>query len=150
MIAGHANAQDTTYADIGAAIGSSNSTGFAYEFTQNDLDQIQQILNQLRNLLSSTDAISPEHRDRVLKKFERLQRELHKRTPTLRNVRDTILELGLLAQAAEEAGQPILRLTWQLAQVISAVQRSAFGLPPSTNYDLFLPEPPDSADNDSN
>jgi len=50
-----------------------------YEFSQGDLDEIQELLNRLRDLFSKSEELEEGHKSRLLRRLEKLQSELHKK-----------------------------------------------------------------------
>lgn len=54
-----------------------------YTFTDEEHDDIQSKINELRDKLVNSRLIDDEHKERVLKKLEQLQKELHKKMATL-------------------------------------------------------------------
>ncbi len=58
-------------------------TGFAYEFSEGDLNKVQTSINELRDLISGSEIIEDNHKQRLLKRLERLQNELHKKMSDL-------------------------------------------------------------------
>jgi len=59
---------------------------FSYEFSENDFKEIQICINDLRGLISKSKLIEENHKQRLLKRLERLQSELHKRMSDLDGV----------------------------------------------------------------
>ncbi len=57
--------------------------GFYYEFTSGDIERIQEIINELREEISNNPSFEPEHKQRLLKRLEILQSELHKKMSDL-------------------------------------------------------------------
>ena len=57
--------------------------GFYYEFTEDEVDKIQTTINELRYLISASDLFEDEHKQRLLRRLERLQSELHKKVSDL-------------------------------------------------------------------
>lgn len=58
-------------------------TSFCYEFSQGDMDRVQLLVNQIRDLISSSEDLETDHQRRLLMRLEKLQSELHKRMPDL-------------------------------------------------------------------
>jgi hypothetical protein len=61
------------------------SSGFFYEFSQGDLARVQGLVNQLRELIAATGQFEKEHQQRLLRRLEKLQSELHKKVSDLRS-----------------------------------------------------------------
>ena len=58
-------------------------SSFAYEFTQGDLERVQLLINEIRTHISQVRDLEQGHRQRLLKRLENLQAELHKRVSDL-------------------------------------------------------------------
>ncbi len=52
---------------------------FAYELSQGDLDRIQLLVNELRTQISENQYLENGHKQRLLKRMENLQSEIHKK-----------------------------------------------------------------------
>lgn len=55
------------------------SNAFGYEFTDGDLKRIQQLINELRELVAANTELDEGHKQRLLKRLEKMQSELHKK-----------------------------------------------------------------------
>lgn len=55
------------------------NNSFSIEFTDGDIDRLQQLINEMREFLASSEFIEEGHKLRLLKKLEKLQSELHKK-----------------------------------------------------------------------
>jgi hypothetical protein len=107
-----ARLQRTMTATIGAS--------FAYEFSQGDLDRVQQLVNELRELISASDKFDEKHQRRLLIRLEKLQTELHKRMSDLDHlwglVGDAGVALGKLGKDAKpiiDRVREITTITWR-------------------------------------
>lgn len=56
---------------------------FYYEITDGDLKRIQELINEIRDIATTSLKFEKEHRQRILKRLEKLQRELHKKCQIL-------------------------------------------------------------------
>lgn len=72
------------------------ANGFAYEFTDGDINRIQELINELRNMLTSDSALDEGHKRRLLKRLEDLQKELHKRVSNLSNFYNLLGDFGVV------------------------------------------------------
>ncbi len=71
------------------------SNGFGYEFTDGDLSRIQTVINELRDLLSKEPRLDAGHKQRLMKRLEDLQRELHKKVSDLNRIYGLIGDAGV-------------------------------------------------------
>ena len=51
-------------------------SSFAYEFSQDDIDRIQTLINEIRKHITGMDNLNDDHKTRLLKRLEKLQSEL--------------------------------------------------------------------------
>jgi hypothetical protein len=58
-------------------------SGFIYEFSQGDLDRVQHLINELREQISKVKTLKDEHQQRLLRRLEKLQAEMHKKVSDL-------------------------------------------------------------------
>ena len=72
---------------------------FCYEFSKSDIDTIQARLNELRDIISSSEELEEGHRHRLLKRIEQLQSELHKKLSDLDRFWGLIGDAGLTLDA---------------------------------------------------
>ncbi len=66
--------------------------GTTESFTNDEIRDIQEIINELRQKIMDCESLSDEHRKRILSSLEALQREYHKRVSLFRRI------YGLLAE----------------------------------------------------
>jgi hypothetical protein len=59
------------FASLRSRFRTSLGSGFAFEFSQGDLDRVQELLNQLRTLFSAGTSLDEEHRQRLLRRLEK-------------------------------------------------------------------------------
>jgi len=76
-------ANETLFKDTQAKYSAKLGAGFAYEFSDGDLKKVQTSINELRYLISDSEIIEGNHKQRLLKRLERLQSELHKKMSDL-------------------------------------------------------------------
>ena len=111
--------------------------GFVYEFSQGDLDRIQEMINLSREEISKTSNLTEEHKQRVLKKLEGLQSELHKKVSDLDKCWGFIGELGVVAGKFGEDTKPFVDMAKEMASIVWKTQARAEELP-SASEPTFL------------
>lgn len=88
---------------------------FGYEFTSGDIERVQVLINELRELLSKEQRLDAGHKERLMKRLEALQQELHKKISTLDSfyvlVGDAGVALGKLGSDAKPLVDRIKELT---------------------------------------
>ena len=57
--------------------------GFFYEFSSGDIDKIQNLINLLREEITKAKFIEDNHKQRLLKRLEKTQSEIHKKVSDL-------------------------------------------------------------------
>ena len=106
--------------------------GFSYEFTQGDIDRIQALINETRGWLTSTDIFTAEHKDRVLKRLEALQRELHKKMSDLDKFWGLLGDAGVALGKFGTDAKPFVDRIRELLQIAERTQSRAEELPSGT------------------
>jgi hypothetical protein len=103
--------------------------GFVYEFTQGDLDRIQELLGQLRVQIRDSDMFTEEHRRRLLLKFEKLQTELHKKMSSLDRLWGITGELGVVLGKFGNDAKPLVDRFKEIMQITWRTQSRAEDMP---------------------
>ncbi len=96
------------------------SGGLLHEFTESDISRIQELINELRGLITDASGLEENHRGRLLRRLEKLQAELHKKVPDLDRfyglVGDAFEVVGKLGKDAKplvDRFREILELVWK-------------------------------------
>lgn len=120
-----------------------------YEFSDDELKRIQNLINELRDYISSSNLIGDDHKRRLLKRLEAMQSELHKDTSDIDRFWGFIGEAGVVARKFGEDMKPITDRVRELCGIVFRVIMikegihhlpdisSQFSLPTSTS-----PAPP--------
>lgn len=114
---------------------------FGYEFTDGDLARVQALLNELRELVASASDIDEEHRQRLLKRLEQLQSELHKKTSDLSRFYGLLGEAGVVLGKFGEDAKPIVDRVKEIIQITWRTQSRAEELPSGTTPPLLEKDP---------
>jgi uncharacterized protein YoxC len=109
-----------------------------FEFTQGDFDRIQVLLNELRSLVSKATQLTQDHRQRLLKRLERLQTELHKKVSDLDRIWGICADLGMAARKLGENAKPIVDRIRELGLIAGQTQAHAEELPSSSPPPLLI------------
>jgi len=83
------------------------SNGFGYQFTEGDIDRIQDIVNELRSLLTKDSGLDDGHKRRLLKRLEELQKELHKKVADLDHFYGLMGDFGVAVGKLGQDAKPI-------------------------------------------
>lgn len=102
---------------------------FVYEFTQGDLDRIQELLGELRERIRDSDLFDEEHRRRLLLKLEKLQTELHKKMSSLDRLWGITGELGVVLGKFGEDAKPLVDRFKEIMQITWRTQSRAEDMP---------------------
>ncbi len=107
---------------------------FCYEFSQGDLDRVQELINALRNELMNCNGLEDGHRQRLMRRLELLQAELHKKISNLDRfwglIGDAGVVLGKLGQDAKPLVDRIREITTIVWQTQARSEELPSGLPP--------------------
>jgi hypothetical protein len=115
---------------------------FFYEFTENEVAEIQNRLNELRELITSSTELKDAHKIRLLRRLEQLQTELNKKMSDLDRFWGLIGDAGV---AIRKFGKDTKRVAAMLAAIktitwiVWKAQLMAHQLPPDTHHPLLLP-----------
>lgn len=98
---------------------------FAYNFTDGDIQKIQALINELRDLIGKSDYLGDNHKNRLLNKLESLQKELHKKMSSLEKFYVFVGDLGILLGKFGQDAKPlvdliekIIKIAWNAEAVI--------------------------------
>ncbi|AZN37189.1 hypothetical protein [Iodobacter ciconiae] len=108
------------------------SSGFLYEFSQGDLDRVQALVNQLRELIADAGHFEKEHQQRLLRRLEKLQSELHKKVSDLDRFWGLIGDAGVVIGKLGEDAKPIVDRIREITDIVWQTQSRAEELPSGT------------------
>ena len=103
---------------------------FSYEFEDEEFDRVQELVNELREAIIASDEFEPEHKQRILKRLEKLQQELHKQMSDMDRFYAMFVEMSVAARKVGTNLKPIVDRVRELTQIAYDVQIRAEGLPP--------------------
>ncbi len=105
------------------------SESFQYEFSQGDLEKIQNLLNELREQISSSDKFADDHKQRLLSRLEKLQSELHKKMSDLDRFWGLIGDAGVAVGKFGNDVKPIVDRIEEITRIVWRTQVRAEELP---------------------
>ena len=111
--------------------------GFLYRFSDGDLTKIQSLINEIREYLVGTKEIQEEHRERLLKRLEKLQSELNKTMSDLDRFWGLLIDGSIVLKKVGENAKPIVDRIQEIVSIVWRVQARAEELP--SNIPLELP-----------
>jgi len=106
--------------------------GFFYEFTDGDLKRIQQIINELRDHIGSSDLFEEDHRRRLLRRLESLQSEMHKKMSDVDRIWGLVGDAGVAIGKFGSDAKPFVDRIRELSQIAWKTQARAEELPSSS------------------
>jgi hypothetical protein len=107
-------------------------SGFIYEFSQGDLERVQALVSQLRDLIAATEHFEKEHQQRLLRRLEKLQSELHKKVSDLDRFWGLIGDAGVVLGKLGKDAKPIVDRIREVADIVWQTQSRAEELPSGT------------------
>lgn len=111
--------------------------GFYYEFTDGDLDRIQELLNELRDELSSSQLFEQGHKQRLLRRLEKLQSEMHKRVADIDRFWGLVGDAGVALGKFGSEAKPFVDRVKEISQIVWRTQARAEELPSGSSNPLL-------------
>ena len=113
------------------------STGFKYEFSEKEINRIQTLINELRDLISEHTGFSEEHRLRLLSRLEKLQTEIHKTVSDLDRLWGLIGDAGVVFRKLGEDAKPIVDRIREIAEITWKAQKMAENIDDESSLPLL-------------
>ena len=110
---------------------------FHYELSEADVQRIQHLLNELRDMISGASDFEADHKQRILKRLERLQSEIHKRLSDLDKFYGIIGDAGVLLGKFGRDAKPFIDRIREIVEIIWRAQANAEQLPTSARPALL-------------
>lgn len=120
---------------------------FHYEFSEGDLDLIQKLIDELRELIATTDELGEDHRHRLIKKLEKVQSEFHKKVSNLDRFWGFCLELSIVVGLMGKNAEPAADLVKKIVAIIWPAQTRAYDLPSGLPFKLLGQSENDKSEN---
>jgi hypothetical protein len=114
------------------------NNSFGYEFTDGDLQKVQQLLNELRDIISQSELFTAEHQQRILRKLEKLQSELHKKVSDLDRFWGLIGDAGIVIGKFGKDSKPFVDRIREIADIVWRTQSKAEELPSGFKIPLLI------------
>lgn len=108
-------------------------SSFAYEFTQGDLERVQLLINEIRTHISKVEDLEQGHKQRLLKRLETLQSELHKRVSDLDRFWGLVGDAGVVLGKLGKDAKPIVDRIREVAEIVWKTQARTEELPSGTD-----------------
>jgi len=112
-------------------------TVFHYEFSEGDLERIQELINRLRDLIGVSKELQESHKQRLLRKLEKLQSELHKKVSDLDRFWGFFIDASIVAGQIGENAKPIVEVMKEIVSIIWPTQTRGYDLPSNFPFKLL-------------
>ena len=99
--------------------------GFAYEFSEDDFKKVQTSINELRDLISDSKIIEDNHKQRLLRRLERLQGELQKKMADLDRFWGFVGDAGVVIGKFGKNAKPFTGLIKDIMNIVWRTQARA-------------------------
>jgi len=110
---------------------------FSYEFSQGDLERVQELINEIRGLISNTHGLEKDHQRRLLARLEKLQAEMHKKVSDLDRFWGLIGDASVVMCKLGKDAKPIVDRIREVASIVWQTQSRAEELPSGTQPPLL-------------
>lgn len=105
---------------------------FTYTFSDGDLARVQTLINELREKINECDLFDASHKQRILKKLESLQYELHKKITNVDKLWGLVGEAGVVLGKFGQDAKPLVDRIKEIAQITWRTQARSEELPSNT------------------
>ncbi len=102
---------------------------FCYEFSQGDLDRIQILINELREEIKNSKLFETKHQQRLLKRLEKLQAEMHKKMSDVDKFWGLIGDAGVVLGKFGKDSKPFFDRIKEISDIVWRTQSRAEELP---------------------
>lgn len=121
-----------TITDLRNKYNTAFNNSFSYEFTTGDLEKIQKLINELRDNISNSELFTSEHKQRLLRRLEKIQSELHKKISDLDRFWGLIGDAGVVIGKFGNDAKPIVDRIKEIADIVWRTQSRSEELPSGT------------------
>lgn len=113
---------------------------FSYNFFEGDLTRIQELINELRDLITKSELFDLNHKERLLNKLESLQKELHKKMSNLDKFWGLIGDAGVVLGKFGTDAKPFVDRIKEITEIVWKAQSCAEKLPNGSPMPLLNKE----------
>lgn len=126
-----------SYQNLKNKLAQTIGTGFFYEFSDGDLEKIQELVNDLRHHITKSEDFDPKHKQRLLRRLEAIQKEIHKKVSDLDRFWGLVGEIGVVTGKFGSDSKPIVDRIKEIAQIVWRTQARAEELPSGASFPLL-------------
>lgn len=105
---------------------------FSYEFTDGDLNRVQVLISEIRDEITKSELFDAKHKDRLLRRLEKLQSELHKKVSDLDRFWGLIGDAGVVMGKFGNDVKPIVDRIKEITKIVWNTQAITEQLPSGT------------------
>jgi len=105
---------------------------FTYEFSQGDLDRVQILITELRQQITDSKLFEEKHKERLLKRLEALQFEMHKKMSDVDKFWGLIGDAGVALGKFGKDAKPFVDRIREITNIVWRTQSRAEELPSGT------------------
>ncbi|WP_455888088.1 hypothetical protein [Pseudomonas rustica] len=102
---------------------------FGYKFTDGDVSKIQRLINELRDFLMENTSLDDTHRQRMMKRLEDLQKELHKKVSDLSKMYALWGDAGIMLGKFGKDAKPFVDRCREIMGIAFRAEAQAENLP---------------------
>jgi len=102
---------------------------FLYKFQYEEIERIQLLINELRTFIRDSEDLEDDHKQRLLRRLEKLQAELHKAVSDLDRFWGLVGDAGVVLNKLGNDAKPFVNRIRELADIDFRSQSRAEGLP---------------------
>ena len=102
---------------------------FLYKFQDEEIERIQLLINELRTFIRDSEDLEDDHKQRLLRRLEKLQAELHKAVSDLDRFWGLVGDAGVVLNKLGNDAKPFVNRIRELADIVFRSQSRAEGLP---------------------
>jgi cell fate (sporulation/competence/biofilm development) regulator YlbF (YheA/YmcA/DUF963 family) len=113
------------------------SNSFSYEFSENEVNKIQSLVNELRDFITISKLFEEKHKQRLLKRLEKLQQEMHKKMSNVDIIWGFVGDAGVVMGKFGKDAKPMVDRIKEITQEVWKVQSRSEGLPEITSHPLL-------------
>lgn len=125
------------YHNLKSRLAQTIGTGFFYEFSDGDLEKIQELVNDLRHHITKSEDFDPKHKQRLLRRLESIQKEIHKKVSDLDRFWGLVGDAGVVLGKFGENAKPIVDRIKEIAEIVWRTQARAEELPSGSSFPLL-------------
>jgi hypothetical protein len=111
--------------------------GFFYEFSAGDLSRIQVLINELREEITASDLFENGHKQRLLRRLEVMQSEMHKKMGDVDRIWGLIGDAGIVIGKFGKDAKPMVDRIKEMTKITWNTQARAEELPSSSQNPLL-------------